>query len=252
VTDRAARWATLHVGRLGRTVAEVAPELDWDWHTVSDAVVAYGSVLVDDPDRIGPASALGLDETLFCRRGKWHRQEFCTSIVDVSLDHRAQLLDVVPGRSAVGPTRWLEDRPRSWRDQIRWTVLDLSDPYRKTFDDTLPEAVQVTDPFHVTRLANAKLDECPRRVQNETLGHRGRRHDPLYRARRLPVKAHERLDDRGDAKLRGLLNAGDPARGSHPPEVQSLGRTLARWFHELVAWHKALVSNESASYCASC
>ena len=30
---------------------------------------------------------------------------------------------------------------------------------------------------------------------------------------------------------------------SHPPEVQSLGRTLARWFDEIVAWHKAFVSN---------
>lgn len=32
--------------------------------------------------------------------------------------------------------------------------------------------------FH---LANQKLDECRRRVQNETLGHRGRKDDPLYR-----------------------------------------------------------------------
>ncbi len=84
MTDRAARWATEQVGRLGRTVAEIARDLGCDWHTVSDAVVAYGSVLVDDPDRIGTVSALGLDETLLCRRGRWHRQEFCTSIVDVS------------------------------------------------------------------------------------------------------------------------------------------------------------------------
>jgi transposase len=280
MTDRAARWATLQVGRLGRTVAEVARELDCDWHTVSDAVLSYGTVLVDDPDRVGPVTALGLDETLFCRRGKWRRQEFCTSIVDVSPDHHAQLLDVVPGRSAAGPTQWLEDRPQQWRDQVSWGVLDLSGPYRKTFDDALPEATQIADPFHVTKLANAKLDECRRRVQNETLGHRGRKDDPLYRARRLLVKAHERLDERGNTKLRGLLNAGDPhgevrmtwhakeatrslydiadaevaeeylcelaidmQDESHPPEVQSLGRTLARWFDEIVAWHKAFVSN---------
>jgi Helix-turn-helix domain of transposase family ISL3 len=59
MTDRAARWATVQVGRLGRTVAEVARELGCDWHTVSDAVVAYGSVLVDDLDRIGEVTALG-------------------------------------------------------------------------------------------------------------------------------------------------------------------------------------------------
>jgi hypothetical protein len=58
--------------------------------------------------------------------------------------------------------------------------------------------------------ANTKLDEVRRRVQNETLGHRGRKADPLYRARRLLTKADERLDDRGRSKLLGLLEAGDP------------------------------------------
>jgi transposase len=74
----------------------------------------------------------------------------------------------------------------------------------------LPDAVQVADPFHVVRLANTALDECRRRVQNETLGHRGRKDDPLYRARRLLVRADERLDDKGRQRLLGLLDAGDP------------------------------------------
>src|SRR5690606_426620 len=57
---------------------------------------------------------------------------------------------------------------------------------------------------------HSKLDECRRRVQNETLGHRGHKEDPLYRARRLLTKAHERLDEAGENKLLGLLKAGDP------------------------------------------
>jgi transposase len=175
MTDRAGRWCTVQVGRLGRTVSEVARELGCDWHTVNDAVIAYGAALVEDPHRIGDVHALGLDETLFCRRGRRHRQEWCTSIVDVSAGRHAQLLDVVAGRSAAGPSAWLEARPDEWRDAIRYAVLDLSGPYRKTFNDTLPDAVQVADPFHVIKLANSKLDECRRRVQNETLGHRGRK-----------------------------------------------------------------------------
>jgi transposase len=75
----------------------------------------------------------------------------------------------------------------------------------------LPGATQVADPFHVVKLANAKLDECRRRVQNELLGHRGRKNDPLYRVRRLLTKAEERLGDDGRNKLLGLLRAGDPA-----------------------------------------
>ena len=47
-------------------------------------------------------------------------------------------------------------------------------------------------------------------MQNETLGHRGRKSDPLYRCRRLLTKADERLDEPGRDKLLGLLDAGDP------------------------------------------
>ena len=45
---------------------------------------------------------------------------------------------------------------------------------------------------------------------NETVGHRGRKDDPLYRIRRLLTAASERISDRGRTRLRGLLDAGDP------------------------------------------
>jgi transposase len=281
MTDRASRWATEQVGRMGRSVAEVARELDVDWHTLNATVISYGTALVEHPERTEVATtALGLDETLFIRRGKWHRQEFVTSIVDVSPGRTAQLLDIVEGRTAATPSGWICARTPTWRAGIAWCCLDLSGPYRKTFTDTLPDAAQVADPFHVIKHANHKLDECRRRVQNETLGHRGRKIDPLYRARRLLTKAGERVDDNGKAKLLGLLAAGDP-RGevkeawhaketvrsiyditepdtaeqfvgelavdlqdqSRPLEVRSLGRTLARWFNEIINWHKASVTN---------
>jgi transposase len=94
------------------------------------------------------------------------------------------------------------------------------------------------------------------------------------------TKAHERLDDRGETRLLGLLRAGDPhgdvrtawhakevVRSIYqitdpdlaaefvtqlgadlqdddcPPEVHSLGRTLMRWRDQIVAWHRARVSN---------
>jgi hypothetical protein len=107
MTDRAGRWATEQVGRCARSVSEVAKELGCDWHTVNDAVLRYGEALVDDPDRFGTVSALGLDEVLFARRGSFHTKEFATSIVDV---RRGQLLDIVPGRRAKGPMEWLYDR----------------------------------------------------------------------------------------------------------------------------------------------
>jgi hypothetical protein len=88
---------TEQVGRHGRTVNEVVGELECDWHTINDTVIAYGTALVDDdPDRIGSPTALGLDETLFVRLGPRHRQAWSPSIVDV---RAGKLLDVVAGRS---------------------------------------------------------------------------------------------------------------------------------------------------------
>jgi len=278
VDDRAGRWVTEQVGRRGRTVNEIAVELGCDWHTVNDAVIAYGTALVDDdPARIGEPTAVGLDETLFVRVGPWRRQCWSTSIVDV---RAGRLLDVVAGRDSAGPCAWFADREQAWLDRIEWATLDLSGPYRAVFDTMLPDATQVADPFHLVKLANTKLDEVRRRVQNETLGHRGRKTDPLYRCRRLLTRADERLDERGRTKLLGLLEAGDPKgevrtawhakevvrsiydhtdpelaeqfvdRLGHdlqdescPPEVRQMGRTILRWRDQIVAWHRAHVSN---------
>ena len=208
LTARAGRWATLQVGRDARPVSDVAAELSCDWHTANRAVLARGqALLAADCDGVGTVEALGFDETLFGRQGAWRARRWCTSIVDVT---GGQLLDIVPGRDAQAPVGWLLDQPQWWRDGINWGVSDLSGAYRRSFDVALPRAGQVADPFHVIRLANNSIDETRRRVQNDTLGDRGRKDDPLWRARRLLIAAHERLSDRGDAKLRGLLRAGDP------------------------------------------
>ena len=50
-------------------------------------------------ERVGAVSALGLDETLFGREGRWRTRRWCTSIVDVT---GGQLLDIVAGRDAAG------------------------------------------------------------------------------------------------------------------------------------------------------
>ena len=207
LTTRAARWATRRAGR-GDAVGDIAAVLGCDWHTVNASVRRWGSALLAaDTQRVSRVSALGLDETLFCRRGRFNKRAWSTSIVDVG---RGQLLDIVPGRTAKGPARWLLAQPPSWRAGIRWATLDLSGPYRAAFDTALPHARQVADPFHVVRLANNALDETRRRVQNQTLGHRGHKHDPLYRARKLLIAGHERVTESGETKLLGLLAAGDP------------------------------------------
>ena len=159
-------------------------------------------------------------------------------------------------------------------------MLDLSGPYRAAFDTALTHARQVADPFHGVRLANDALDEVRRRVQNQTLGHRGHKHDPLYRARKLLVSASERITDQGRTKLRGLLDAADPygevrdawhaketlrsiydiddakvgaatvnqlaqdlQDPAMPPEINRLGRAIWRWRAQISARHAARVTN---------
>ena len=277
MTDRCGRWMTEQVGRGGRPVSDVAGDLGCDWHTVNDAVLRYGEALLADSTRFGDVNYLGLDETAFLRQAPYYQTQFTTSIVDVG---NGQLLDVVPGRGGKEPTTWLKNQGDAWLKKVQAGALDLSSPYRKVFNDTLPHATLVADKFHVIKHANAKLDECRRRVQSEQLGHRGRKDDPLYRIRRLLTKAHERVDEKGHEKMRGLLDAGDPLgevadcytakeavrelysftnfeladtwineliadmKQPHwPVEVRSLGRTLKNWRAEIIAWHKIQISN---------
>ena len=114
----------------------------------------YGAPLVDDPDRFDTVAALGLDEALFARHGRFRTQAWSTQIVDV---RAGQLLDIVEGRNHVEPCRWPAERSEHWRNGIQWATLDLSSTYRVVFDTMLPDAVQVADPFHVVRLANQAL-----------------------------------------------------------------------------------------------
>ena len=176
MTDRAGRWVTEQVGRRARSVER-------DRHRTR-LRLAHGERR-RRPLRRGPGrrarplrrrQALGLDEVLFVRVGPSTARSSRPPIADVE---RGQLLDVVPGRSGKGADRMARGKGlRPGARRSRWCTLDLSGPYRAVFDEDVPDATQVADPFHVMKLANTKLDECRRRVQNETMGHRGRKTTP--------------------------------------------------------------------------
>ena len=261
LTSRAARWVTIQVGGRGRSVDEVAAELGCDWHTVNNEVVRWGEALLGaDTDRIGEVGAVGIDKKR-CSGGKAGGAPRFGAPLSSTWEATSRF-DIVGGRTAESAAAWFRSQPPEWLDGIRWAVLDMSGPYRKAYNRVLPNAVQVADPFHVIRLANQRLDEVRRRVQNETLGHRGRKDDPLYGyAASSPPRM--RGSDRGQTRLRGLLDAGDPHRSPHslarpvrgiygidtpvlalrytlqladdlqhescPPEINKLGRTIARW-----------------------
>ena len=80
--------------------------------------------------------------------------------------------------------------------------------FKTATTEELPQAVSVMDPFHVVRLAGDALNECRRRVQQELHGHRGRKGDPLYTARRTLHTGADLLTDRQHERLESLF-AGD-------------------------------------------
>ena len=65
LTDRAAVEVCRQVGENARPVSQLAAELGVCWWTVMHAVIEHGTPLVDDPERVGPVRALGVDETSF-------------------------------------------------------------------------------------------------------------------------------------------------------------------------------------------
>ena len=71
--------------------------------------------------------------------------------------------------------------------------------------------MQVLDAFHVVKLGTQVVDEIRRRVQQEQLGRRGHRNDPLYKIRDLLRHGLEHLSERQHARL----TAGLPRRDAH-------------------------------------
>jgi len=264
------------VGELARPVAGVARELGVCWWTVMDAVVAHGTALVEDPARVGEVRAMGIDETSYLAATRAHRTIYATGLVD--LDHRF-LIDLVKGNSANDLRQWCAKQDPGWLEGIEVVATDLAESYRAGTSPHLDHVVRVADPFHVVRVGNRCLDKVRRRVQNETLGHSGRKADPLFRIRKLLLSGAERLDAGGNDRLLLGLRLGDPndetlgawlakesvrdiyltddpaeatvlldktiagCKEDEVDEITSLGDTLFRWREEILNHHRTGASN---------
>jgi transposase len=207
LTCRAGIEACRQVGELARPVSGVADELGVCWWTVMHAVERHGRPLVDDPARVGPVVALGVDETSFLKANREHPIIYATGLVDLNAK---LVIDMVEGNAAKDLRRWCASTDVDWLKGIKVVATDLAESYRAGLSPHLDHAVRVADPFHVVRVANRCLDTVRRRVQNELLGHRGRKDDPLYRIRKLLVSGAERLEERGSSKMLLGLRLGDP------------------------------------------
>ncbi|GJF05583.1 ISL3 family transposase [Pseudonocardia sp. D17] len=205
----ALRWALVAIVCQHLTVARVAESLAVSWNTANDAVLAEGPrVLINDPHRFDGVKVLGVDEHVWqhTRRG----DKYVTVIIDLTPVREgtgpARLLDMVEGRSKAAFKQWLADRPASWRAGLEVVAMDGFTGFKTATTEELPHAVTVMDPFHVVRLAGDALDECRRRVQQDTCGHRGRKGDPLYAARRTLHTGADLLTDKQNRRVEVLFD----------------------------------------------
>ncbi len=208
LSRRGLRWALEGIVCQHLSVARVAQGLGVSWNTANDAVLAEGKrVLIDQPQRFDGVRVIGVDEHVWrhTRRG----DKYVTVIIDLTAVRDrtgpARLLDMVQGRSKQAFTTWLTARPEAWRQGLEVVAMDGFTGFKTATTEELPDAVAVMDPFHVVRLAGDALDSCRRRVQQDLHGHRGRKHDPLYAARRTLHTGADLLTDRQHQRLSALF-----------------------------------------------
>jgi len=207
LTLRAGAEVTRQVGQLCRSVSSVAAEYGVGWDCAWAAITLHGTPLLEDRARIGTVRALGVDEHSYLSAKRTHPTVYATTLVDPD---RRRIIDLFEGKSAAKLRRWSGRHSKRWLGSVKVVALDLTETYRAGLSPHLAHASKVADPFHVSRVANRMVDQVRRRVQQETLGHRGRKPDPLFRIRKLLVMGEERLDERGREKLLAGLRVGDP------------------------------------------
>ena len=274
LTVRAVRWATDALSYDDTTVSALARHLGVDWHTCWDAIKVEAKARTGDPARLKGVKSLGVDEHIW-RPSRIGVDRAVTIIVDLTRDQagclHARLLDAVVGRSGTVYKRWLDAQPGRFLADIDTAALDPFRGYANALRDGLPDAVAVLDAFHVVRLGTQVVDEVRRRVQQDTLGRRGHKDDPLYKIRGLLRHGVEHLTEKQQAKIRHCLDDGDPtdevnltwqcyqqlrsiyhaapAKGREIaqkvldsfhtcpiPEVARLGRTRRAWRNQVLAY----------------
>lgn len=208
------RWALVGLVCQHLSVARVAEGLAVSWHTANAAVLAEGRrLLINDPTRFDGVKVIGVDEHVWrhTRRG----DKYVTVIIDLTPVRDgtgpARLLDMIEGRSKQAFKTWLAERDEAWRQGLEVVAMDGFTGFKTATTEELPEATTVMDPFHVVRLAADALDRCRRRVQQQLHGHRGRKTDPLYRARRTLHTGADLLTDKQQARLETLFATDDHA-----------------------------------------
>ncbi|HEY4557045.1 MAG TPA: ISL3 family transposase, partial [Enteractinococcus sp.] len=215
LSHAAALWALKSVVIDRLSIARVADNLGVSWHTANDAVLETGRrLLIDDPNRLTGVRVLGVDEHVW-RHTRWGNR-YVTVVIDLTPvadgTGPARLLDMVPGRSKQTFINWIQAQTTAFRKGVEIVAMDGFTGYKTAAAETLPEATTVMDPFHVVALAGTAVDKRRQRIQQATLGRRGKTGDPLYGIRKTLRTGQDYLTEKQRTKLTTAFE--DPAHES--------------------------------------
>jgi len=177
---------------------------------VNREIVRWADALLEaDVSRFGQVEAVGVDETLLVEEGPVEKE----AVVHLGGGR---------GRpSALGHCAWqvqLKAPPHGFRSQPPGWCEAMSvggvgacqAPIRWPMTGCCPTPVRWPTRSMWSGWRTAVWTWCAAGSRTRPSVHRGRKRDPLYRIRRLLIMASERLDDRGEKRIQGLLRAGDP------------------------------------------
>lgn len=214
----------------------------------------YAQLELQRRKRLYPWPAVvGLDEHFF-RRGPHGFRQFVSMVVDYK---NRRLFELVEGRTGTELEAQLGSIPG--RENVRYVVIDMCDPYKSFAQRFFPNARLVADKFHVLRLLSPHINRRRRLIEGDRRSAAIRR--LLLRSRfRLELAERFALDQWlvGHPELRELYDAKEAMhslyriRGRHRakaaltvltdrlatsplPELQTLRRTLMRWRREILA-----------------
>jgi hypothetical protein len=141
-----------------------------------------------NPARLAVVKTPGLDEHIW-RPSRIGVDRAVTIIVDLTV---TRLDTSTPdcwtlswAAQGASTRRGCKPNPRASSTACNTPPLDPFRGHANAIRDGLPDAIAVLDAFHVVRLGTQVVDEVRRRVQQDTLGCRGHKHDPLYQIRGL-------------------------------------------------------------------
>ena len=163
----------------------------------------YAQLELQRRKRLYPWPAVvGLDEHFF-RRGPRGFRQFVSMVVDFK---NRRLFELVEGRTVAELEAQLASIPG--RENVRFVVMDMCDPYRRFAQRFFPNARLVADKFHVLRLLSPHINRRRRLIEGDRRSAALRR--LLLRSRfRLEHAERYALDQwlTGHPELRALYDA---------------------------------------------